>query len=144
VSRLFIELYTLNINPVRLPVLSFWKQNTMSEKIYLKKLFSESSRTSEENLELFALLNLGILESLNYGLMSASDALRTFFHAGNSLFVCQELRDRTSDEIMSRGVQLPDLFEVLPTEEAQREFQREMATLHSLCLRLLEQKMVAA
>lgn len=116
----------------------------MNEKIYLKNLFSESSRTAEENLELFALLNLGILESLNHGLMSASDALRTFFHAENSLFVRQQLRDRTADEIMSRGVQLPDLFEVLPTEKAQREFQREMTALHTLCLRLLEQKLVAA
>lgn len=116
----------------------------MSEKIYLKKLFSESGQPSEENLELFALLNLGILESLNHGFMSASDALRTFFHAENSLFVRQELRDQTADEIMSRGVQLPDLFEVLPTEEAQSEFQREMTALHGLCLRLLEQKMVAA
>lgn len=43
---------------------------------------------------------------------------------------------------MSRGVQLPDLFDVLPIEEAQREFQREMMKLHALCLSLLEQKLV--
>ncbi|MFZ0545020.1 MAG: hypothetical protein WAM60_06265 [Candidatus Promineifilaceae bacterium] len=116
----------------------------MNEKIYLKNLLSESEQTAEENLELFALLNLGILESLNQGLLSASEALRTFYHAENSLFVRQRLQDRTADEIMSRGVQLPDLFEVLPTEEAQREFQREMAALHALCLRLLEQRVVAA
>ena len=114
----------------------------MNEKIYLKNLFSEVNRAPEENLELFALLNLGILESLNYGLMSASTALHTFFHAENCLFVRQQLRDRVADEIMSRGVQLPDLFEVLPIEEAQREFQREMMRLHALCLSLLEQKLV--
>lgn len=116
----------------------------MNDKIYLKSLFSESGRTLEERLELFALLNLGILESLSHGLMSASDALRTFFHAENSVFVRQHLHDRIADEIMSRGVQLPDLFEVLPAEEAQREFQRELAKLHALCLTLLEQKPVAA
>lgn len=116
----------------------------MNEKIYLRNLLSESDRTAEENLELFALLNLGILESLSYGVLSASEALRTFFHAENSLFVREELHDHLADEIMSRGVQLPDLFEILPTEEAQREFQREMTKLHALCLDLLEQKPVAA
>jgi hypothetical protein len=30
------------------------------------------------------------------------------------------------DEIMSRGVQLPDLFEALSAEEAHREFQHEL------------------
>jgi hypothetical protein len=45
---------------------------------------------------------------------------------------------------MSHGVQLPDLFEVLPPEEAHREFQRELATIRSLCLKLLEgQRLVA-
>ncbi|HRQ39886.1 MAG TPA: hypothetical protein PLD25_18415 [Chloroflexota bacterium] len=116
----------------------------MNEKIYLRELLSESTRTAEENLELFALLNLGVLESLSHGLLSASEALRTFFHAENSLFVREELHHRLADEIMSRGVQLPDLFEILPTEEAQREFQREMAKLHALCLDILEQKLVAA
>ena len=45
---------------------------------------------------------------------------------------------------MSHGVQLPDLFAVLPPEEAYREFQRELATIRSLCLKLLEaQRLVA-
>ncbi|MCP4363004.1 MAG: DUF3969 family protein [Chloroflexi bacterium] len=112
----------------------------MNEKIYLKSLFAKSNRTSEESLELFALLNLGILESLNHGLMSASEALYIFFHAENSLFVRQQMCDQIADEIMSRGVQLPDLFEVLPIEEAQRE----LTKLQTLCLNLLDQKLVAA
>ncbi len=33
---------------------------------------------------------------------------------------------------MSLGVQLPDLFEWLPAEEAQREFYHELETLRSL------------
>ena len=39
---------------------------------------------------------------------------------------------------MSHGVQLPDLFDCLPTEEAQREFYHELETMRSLCLKLLE------
>jgi len=115
----------------------------VKEKIYLKNLLSESSQSWQEQLGIFALLNLGILESLNNGLISASDALHTFFNAENSLFVRQKLRDRIADEMMSRGVQLPDLFETLPMDEAQREFQRELTKLRALCLTLLEEKALA-
>jgi len=45
---------------------------------------------------------------------------------------------------MSRGVQLPDVFEALPTEEAQQEFQRELAEMRSLSLKLLEDRQLAA
>jgi hypothetical protein len=38
---------------------------------------------------------------------------------------------------MSHGVQLPDLFETLTAEEAQREFYRELAAIRTLCLQLL-------
>ena len=39
---------------------------------------------------------------------------------------------------MSHGVQLPDLYDSLPTEEAQREFLHELEIIRSLCLKLLE------
>ena len=113
------------------------------EKIYLKKLFPETDKSSEEWSGIFALFILGILESLNNGLMSTSDVLQTFFHVDNILFVRQHLRDRTADEIMSRGVQLPDLFDILPANEAQREFQRELIKIRRLCLALLEGKPMA-
>jgi hypothetical protein len=45
---------------------------------------------------------------------------------------------------MSRGVQLPDLFDALPAEQAQREFNRELAALRNLSLELLGQKRSAA
>ena len=45
---------------------------------------------------------------------------------------------------MSRGVQLPDLFDALPAEEAQQEYQRELAAMHSLCLKLIEDQRAAA
>jgi hypothetical protein len=116
----------------------------MNNIIHLRALFLEAERTLEQKLALFSLLNLGILESLASGLVSATDALRIFFNAENCLVVRQHLRDSVADEIMSHGTQLPDLFEVLPAADAQREFQRELATMRSLCLALLEEKRLAA
>jgi len=115
----------------------------MNEKIILRNLIPGPEKSLEERLGIFAFLNLGILESLAYGLISASDALRTFYHAENSLFVRQQFGDSAADTIMSHGVQLPDLFDILPAEEAQREFQRELARMRALCLTLLEQKTMA-
>jgi hypothetical protein len=116
----------------------------MNDRIELKQLLAGGSRTQAEQVEIFALLNLGVLESLSHGLISAADALRTFFHAENCIFVRQQVRNRMADEIMSRGVQLPDLFDSLPPTVAQREFQHELAKMHALCLSLLEKKLVAA
>jgi hypothetical protein len=116
----------------------------MTSTIDLQMLLSNSDRTLEQKLALFAWLNLGIVESLANGLMSATEAVRIFFNAKNSLFVCQDLTDHSAEAIMSRGVQLTDLFDALPAEEAQREFQRELATIRSLCLSILEEKRLAA
>ena len=41
---------------------------------------------------------------------------------------------------MSRGVQLRDLFDCLPPEEAQRELYHELETMRSLCLKLLRKR----
>jgi hypothetical protein len=116
----------------------------MNDRMDLETLLAASARTALPAKALFALLNLGIVESLANGLLSAADAVRLFFHAENCLFVRKKLRDKTADEIMSRGVQLPDLFEALPADEAQREFQHELASMHSLCLKLLDKKSLVA
>ena len=50
----------------------------MNDRIELKQLLTEEGRTGAEQVEIFALLNLGVLESLSHGLVSAADALRTF------------------------------------------------------------------
>jgi hypothetical protein len=104
----------------------------MSHSMSLQALLTASNTVPGQRLALFALLTLGMLESLAHGLLSATDALRVFFHADNCLFVRKHLRDKTADAVMSHGVQLPDLFEALPTAEAQREFQRELATMRAL------------
>ena len=116
----------------------------MHTSMSLKTLLVASGGTPAQQLGLLALLTLGVLESLANGLLSTTDALRVFFHTENCLFVRKQLRDKLADAIMSHGVQLPDLFEVLPPEEAHREFQRELATIRLLCLKLLEaQRLVA-
>ena len=116
----------------------------MNDSMSLKTLLAASSEMPAQQLVFFALLTLGILESLANGLLSATDVLQVFFHTENCLYVRKQLRDKIADAIMSHGVQLPDMFVVLPPEEAQREFQRELATIRSLCLKLLEEKRLVA
>ena len=116
----------------------------MHYSMSLQALLAASHESPSQRLALFALLTLGMLESLAHGLLSATEALRVFFHAENCLFVRKHLRDKMAEAVMSRGVQLPDLFEALPPAEAQREFQRELATMRALCLKLLEQKQLVA
>ncbi len=115
----------------------------MKDSINLQALLSQVSNKRQQ-VASFALLCLGIIESLTSGLMSVTDALRLFFHAENCSFVRKGLKEKIADQIMSHGVQLPDLFDALPAEEAQREFQRELIIVHSLCLKLLEDKQIAA
>jgi hypothetical protein len=115
----------------------------MSATINLETLLSNINNRAQQ-LSSFALLCLGITESLAGGSMTATEALRHFFHAQNCLFVQKALQEKLADELMSRGVQLPDLFDALPGEEAQRAFQRELSVMHSLCLQLLEMQRIAA
>jgi len=92
----------------------------------------------------FALVCLGAVESLLNGAISSNDSIRIIFHAHNCQFVRTSLGDDTADEIMSRGVQLPDVFDALPVEEAQQEYQRELAAIHALCLKLIASDRKAA
>jgi len=114
--------------------------NTMS----LNALLPAAGGLPAQQSVLFALLSLGMIESLANGLIGATEALQVFFNAENCRFVRKQLREKLADAIMSHGVQLPDVFEVLPPEEAHRQFQRELATMHALCLKLLEGKQLVA
>lgn len=119
-------------------------RHVMHSIMSLKTLLTASGALPAQQLALLALLTLGVLESLANGLLSATDTLQVFFHTENCLFVRKQLRDKTADAIMSHGVQLPDLVAVLPPDEAQREFQRELATIRALCFKLLAaQRLVA-
>ena len=103
-------------------------------------ILSEGSSSPTEQLELFALLNLGLVESLASGVLSATEAIQRFYHADNCFYVRKHLRNKEADAIMSHGVQLPDLFESLPAEAAQRQFYHELEAIRSLCLKLLEKE----
>ena len=105
--------------------------------INLENLLSQAA-DPRQRVASFALLCLGAIESLVSGAIRASDAIRLLFHADNCLFVRERLGHDAADEVMSRGVQLPDLFDALPAEEAQQEYQRELAAMHALCLKLIE------
>jgi hypothetical protein len=107
-------------------------------------LLSEVSGPLRRQLELFALVNLGMVQSLASGILTPADAVKRFYHAENCLYVQKHLRKREANAIMSRGTQLPDLFECLPAEEAHREFYRELETIRALCLKLLGEKRLGA
>ena len=103
-------------------------------------VLSDASRDPgvTHQLEFFALLNLGLVQSLASGILSATEAIQRFYHADNCLYVRKHLQNREANAVMSHGVQLPDLFDSLSAEEAQREFFHELETMRSLCLKLLE------
>jgi hypothetical protein len=110
----------------------------MEKKIELESLLTADDKRLADHLAFFALINLGLIESLANGLISPTEAVVHFYFADNCQGVRKILRDKTADRIMSHGVQLPDLFACLPIEDAQREFLHELAVMKNLCLRLLE------
>jgi hypothetical protein len=108
------------------------------EKLELKSLLAQAGEDAGRRLTLFALVTLGVVESLANGSIGATDAVRFFFNADNCLFVRKAFKEKTADVIMGRGVQLPDLFDCLEIEEARREFLHELSTMRSLCLQLVD------
>ncbi len=110
----------------------------MNSANQFNEVFFGTPENSPQQLQLFALLNLGIIQSLSSGVISVSEAISQFYNADNCLYVRKHIRNKEADAIMSHGVQLTDLFESLPVEEAQREFLHELETMRSLCLKILE------
>src|SRR5437868_6911763 len=80
----------------------------MNNGMDLETLLPGSGKTPARQLALVALLNLGVIESLANGLLSATEAVHLFFNADNCPFVRKGLREKTAEKIMSHGVQLPD------------------------------------
>jgi len=101
-------------------------------------LLSEARGSLPRQCELFALVNLGLVQSLASGMLSVTEAVERFYHADNCLYVRKHFRSREADAIMSHGVQLPDLFDCLPPDEARPQFYHELETMQTLCLKLLE------
>ena len=98
---------------------------------------STTMKNAHEPLVVFALLNLGLAQSLGSGVITPEEAVETFYHGDNCLFVQRGIRKKVAAAIMSRGAQLADLFALLPEAEARREFYAELEAMRSLCLKLL-------
>jgi hypothetical protein len=112
-------------------------------RLKLKELLATAPHKTSENLHVFATIALGVVESLEDGVLTAENSVREFFNAENCLVVKNRLKNRTASEIMGRGVQLPDLFDALPAETAHREFQLELKKIRSLSLKLLQRNRIA-
>jgi hypothetical protein len=106
-------------------------------------VLSELRGDPAQRLRFFALLNLGVVQSLSSGVLSAPQAARLFYNAENCLYVRKHFRNKKADTIMSHGVQLPDLFDALSADEASREFLHELEKMRVLCMNLLESGRVA-
>lgn len=116
----------------------------MKHAIVLDTALTDVGQDATQQLAFFALLNLGILQSLASGMISADDAIRLFYNASNCLYVRRHFKNKNADAIMSHGVQLPDLFECLPITAAHREFTHELDIMRSLCLKILDKSRPAA
>jgi len=110
----------------------------------LQEILTHEKFSREHNLGVFALLVLGILDSLVYGQIDTTDAIRLFFHVDNALYVRRYLKSKAAEEIMSRGVQLDDIFEILPPAESNRQFQLEVARMRTVCQKLINRKRLVA
>jgi hypothetical protein len=113
------------------------KTSVRDRAISLETMLQHAHARRAQKLEAFAMLNLGIVQSLWSGVLAPESAIERFYNAENCLYVRRRIRDATCDEIMSRGVQLGDLLEILPAGEAQRAFSLELDTIRNLCLKLL-------
>jgi hypothetical protein len=133
------------MSPVRWQASSIFPNGvSMESAIRLNAILPVASDNPDGRLTIFAVVNLGIIESLANGSLSAKNVVTLFFNAENCLHVRKHLKDKVADKIMSHGVQLPDLFEILPLEEAQRQFLHELNVMKSLCLQLIDKGRVAA
>ena len=112
----------------------------------MKQVFDLAKMTAgqEKPLVLFAVTTLGIVESLVAGSLTPTQTIQAFFHGKNVRFVKTKLGDKRAVQIMGRGVQLADLFDAMPMEEAHREYQHELQAMKVLCNELLEAEKAAA
>jgi hypothetical protein len=106
-------------------------------KFKLESLVDQSGGTRKQKLAALATVTLGMIEALSSEAMEPADATIAFFNAENCLWVHRQLKSAAADEIMSRGVQLADLFDVLPPAKARMEFAKELKQMRGLCVKLL-------
>ena len=116
----------------------------MKPALQLQDLLRTSDQARVDPLTVFAFVILGVIESLTNGLMSPKESVRFVFHFDNCSYVRKRLKKKSANEVMGRGLQLADLFDGLPLEEAQREYARELAAMKALCMNLIEKEHLVA
>jgi hypothetical protein len=109
----------------------------VEHRIDLESLFGTTALSNRQLVEAFAVLNLGLVESFRSGVMRPTDGVARFYYAANCLYVRRKLKNTVCDDIMGRGVQLPDLFDALPPTAARRQFGVQLDAMSRLCLKLL-------
>ena len=60
---------------------------SMKKRHSSRILLSDSRESQAQQLERFALLNLGLAQSLASGVISPTEAVQRFYHADNCLYV---------------------------------------------------------
>jgi hypothetical protein len=90
-----------------------------------------------QKLAVFAGLNLAMLSSIDSKGAAIANVMAGFYHAANCLHVKRSIKDKDANELMSRGVQLADLFDALPRRQAGAELKHEMNAMRAICYKLL-------
>lgn len=108
----------------------------MKHRVRLAEMLSlEDTPTARRSV--FAFLALGVIDALATGILTPTEATQRFFNGENCAYVRKRFRGRLADDVMGRGVQLSDLFEILPPEQANAAFRRELETMREACRRLV-------
>lgn len=116
----------------------------MKPALQLENLLQTSGKEGVDPLTVFAFMILGVIESLSSNLMSPKESVRVVFNFENCSYVKERLKKKAANEVMGRGVQLNNLFDGLPLEEAKREYARELAAMKTLCMNLIEREHLVA
>jgi hypothetical protein len=90
-----------------------------------------------QKLAVFAGLNLAMLSSIDSKGAALADVTAGFYHAANCLYIRRAVKDKAANELMSRGIQLADLFEALPRRQAEAELKHELSAMRAICYKLL-------
>jgi len=112
--------------------------------IVLERILGSATTRPEERREVFALIVLGLLDSLERDVLTAADLSFVFFNVGNCEFVAAHFDASDAEDVMARGVQLADLFDALDPDEARTEFAAEVIAIRNLCLAILGKERLVA
>ncbi len=97
-----------------------------------------------ERLRTFAYLARGVIDELADGTLTPEAGISAFFDYENIAYVDRTLRNKHAIDIMSRGVQLPDLFDILAPAVAKQELKNEIAKMRKACQKLTGRTLAAA